>query len=186
MERLGFVLLTIGFLAAAFVTSLSPTEVDWRLFAPAIAVGGIGVVMVKQARRAAARDSTVIRHHLEVLDRSLAVIVENLDRFRDESIKLPVHELRFEIDRRFRDDLRAFADARESMVYVFGMRAYGQVMSAFAAGERYLNRIWSASADEYEAEARAYIGRAHTQFLEARAAFDHASAQTFGAEDRTP
>lgn len=178
MERAGFVLLAVGFLAASFVTSLSPTDVDWIYFFPAVAVGVAGVLMVKRAQSAAARDSTVLRDNLELLDRSLSSIGANLDQFRARAVELPGHELRFEIDAHFREDLRAFADARESMIHLFGMRAYGEVMSAFAAGERYLNRIWSASADGYEDEARAYIERAHAQFGEARAAFDRARARS--------
>ena len=176
MERFGFTLLVIGFLAATFVTSLSPTEVDWTFFLPAIAIGTVGVLMIRRARQSAARDSTVLRHQVEVLDRALKSILENFAQFADTSTQLPGHALRFEIDKRFRDDLRDFADARESMTHLFGLRAYGQIMSAFAAGERYLNRIWSASADDYEEEARAYIARAHAQFQEARAAFDKAKA----------
>ena len=41
-------------------------------------------------------------------------------------------------------------------------------MSAFAAGERYLNRVWSASADGYVDEAREYIERAREQFVDAK------------------
>ena len=180
MERIGFALLVLGFLAASFVASLSPTEVNWGLFVPAVAVGAVGVVMVKRARRAAARDSAMLRGNLDVLDRSLSSIAAHLDQFRTRSTQLPGHAMRFEVDKLFRDDLRAFVDARESMIHLFGMRAYGEVMSAFAAAERYLNRIWSASADGYEDEARAYIARAHAQIGEARAAFDRARA---GARD---
>jgi hypothetical protein len=37
-------------------------------------------------------------------------------------------------------------------------------MNHFAAGERYLNRVWSASVDGYVDECRAYIGHAREQF----------------------
>jgi hypothetical protein len=57
------------------------------------------------------------------------------------------------------------------MHHVFGMQGYADVMSAFAAGERYINRVWSASTDGYEDEVRRYIERAAGQFDEARALF---------------
>jgi hypothetical protein len=44
-------------------------------------------------------------------------------------------------------------------------------MSNFAAGERYINRVWSASTDGYVDEVRAYLERARTQFGEARSHF---------------
>lgn len=178
MNRIRYLLLAAGFIAAAYVASLSPTEVNWLFFAPAIVAAAIGVVMIRGARKAAARDSTVLKQNLDLLDRSLQNICENLEAFRKGSAEIPGHELRFEIDRQFRDDLRDFADARESMIVLFGMRAYGEVMSAFAAGERYINRIWSASADGYEEEARAYIEHAHVQFGQARAAFNKAQDAT--------
>jgi len=40
------------------------------------------------------------------------------------------------------------------------------VMSMFAAGERYLNRVWSASADGYIDEVNTYLEKARGQFSE--------------------
>jgi len=40
------------------------------------------------------------------------------------------------------------------------------VMSCFAAGERYLNRVWSASADGYIDEVNDYLDKAKEQFTE--------------------
>ena len=51
-------------------------------------------------------------------------------------------------------------------------RAYADVMSHFAAAERYLNRVWSCAADGYIDEAHTYIGRARVQFLEALQRFE--------------
>jgi len=39
-------------------------------------------------------------------------------------------------------------------------------MSCFAAGERYLNRVWSASADGYVDEVNTYLDKAQSQFVE--------------------
>jgi hypothetical protein len=78
-----------------------------------------------------------------------------------------VYEARFEIDRLLREDLNNFANARESMHHVFGLQNYADVMSAFAAGERYVNRVWSASTDGYVDEVRTYLKRATEQLREA-------------------
>ena len=37
-------------------------------------------------------------------------------------------------------------------------------MNPFAAGERYLNRVWSASTDGYIDEAHTYVDKAREQF----------------------
>ena len=52
------------------------------------------------------------------------------------------------------------------MIHVFGIQNYADVMSNFAAGERYINRVWSASTDGYVDEVREYLERAHRQFIE--------------------
>ncbi len=88
-----------------------------------------------------------------------------------------MYEARFEIDRLFRDDLSRFAEARESMIHVFGMQNYADVMSNFAAGERYINRVWSASTDGYVDEVRMYLERAREQFREARRHFDELASR---------
>jgi hypothetical protein len=74
------------------------------------------------------------------------------------------YDVRFWLDTAFADDLARFVDARESIAHVHGLQAYADVMNAFAAGERYLNRVWSASADGYVDEVTAYVQKASEQF----------------------
>ncbi|MEE9465766.1 MAG: hypothetical protein V3W14_09380, partial [Candidatus Neomarinimicrobiota bacterium] len=71
---------------------------------------------------------------------------------------------RHRIDASFPDDLETFTSSREVISHLFGLQAYADVMSEFAAGERYLNRVWSASADGYVDEVNTYIGMAAEQF----------------------
>jgi len=59
-----------------------------------------------------------------------------------------------------------FVDARESIAHRYGLAAYGDVMTRFAAGERYLNRVWSASADGYIDEVNEYLEKAKDQFTD--------------------
>ena len=46
----------------------------------------------------------------------------------------------------------------------FGLQSFADVMNPFAAGERYLNRVWSASTDGYIDEAHTYVTKAREQF----------------------
>jgi hypothetical protein len=57
------------------------------------------------------------------------------------------------------------------MKHIFGLQGYADVMSAFAAGERYINRVWSASTDGYVDEVHSYLERATQQIREARVLF---------------
>ena len=50
-------------------------------------------------------------------------------------------------------------------------------MSSFAAGERYLNRVWSASTDGYFEEVTTYLSRAYSQFIEVRQKLDEVHEQ---------
>jgi len=40
-------------------------------------------------------------------------------------------------------------------------------VTVFAAGERYVNRVWSASADGYRSESLTYLNKAAGQFRDA-------------------
>jgi hypothetical protein len=54
------------------------------------------------------------------------------------------------------------------MVHLFGLQTYADIMSNFATGERYINRVWTASADGYDGEAEQYLGKAAEQFRNAQ------------------
>ena len=168
-----FALLAImaSFLGGAFISVLDPIVVDWNWFIPVLALGLIGIYVFRKAHHGEAKASHRLSGDLQTLENSLVNILGNLEAINAKSSTLPVYEARFEIDRLLREDLNNFANARESMQHTFGLQHYANVMSAFAAGERYINRVWSASTDGYEDEVRDYLERATEQFREARALF---------------
>jgi hypothetical protein len=104
----------------------------------------------------------------------------NLGKINESGESLGVYALRHEIDQRLRDDLRRFADARESLIHLFGLQLYADLMSNFATGERYINRVWSASADGYDAEARDYLARAEARFRDAQRQLQSAAVRQTG------
>jgi hypothetical protein len=176
--RTGYLLLVAGFLVAAYSTALDTRATHWLLFVPAALVGVAGVLLLKRHERGTTRTHAVLTANRTDLEDSLDNLVRALDELVVAS-DIPVGQLRHEIDRRLRDDLRRFAEARESMVHLFGLQAYADIMSEFATGERYVNRVWSSSADGYEQEARRYLRRAAERFRSARKRFtgvsgDHA------------
>ncbi len=131
----------------------------------------------RKAHHGEARASHRLSGKLQTLESSLANILANLETINANSVNLPAYEARFEIDRLLREDLNRFANARESMKHVFGLQSYADVMSAFAAGERYINRVWSASTDGYVDEVHSYLDRATRQFREALALFTELQQQ---------
>jgi hypothetical protein len=167
VKRIGFFLLAGGFLAGAYATALDVDHVNWQIFAVA-ALGAIaGLVMIKRAAAAHAQSDEVLEMNRGELRDSIANVVRDLGEIvEDREARGPA--LRNAIDLRLRNDLRRFADARESMVHLFGLQTYADIMSSFAAGERYINRVWSASADGYDEEAESYLVRAAEQFADAQ------------------
>jgi len=166
MKNIGYFLLAGGFLAGAYATALDTQEVDWTLFAVAALAGIAGLVIYKRQASAHARSDSVLAVNRSELRESIHNIVRDIEGLAygdDEGVAL-----RDDIDLKLRNDLRRFADARESMVHLFGLQVYADIMSSFAAGERYINRVWSASADGYGAEATTYLKKAAKQFADAQ------------------
>ena len=156
-----------GFLAGAYATALDVESTLWPLFLPAALVAVAGVVVLKQQSRGEATSDAVLSANRSELSDSLNNIVSRLEAMIAAGNDIPVGELRHHIDEQLRDDLRRFADARESLVHLFSLQTYADIMSEFAAGERYVNRVWSASTDGYDGEARSYLERAAAQFRHA-------------------
>ncbi len=167
MRIIGLVFITAGFLAGALVSIYDPARVLWLYYAMALVLGVVGVVLAQVAVRREATDASRLENNTQILHSSLEKIVEALGDLDRRKSSLDPYELPAHIDATFRDDIAAFADARESIIHIWGMRAYGDVMSHFAAGERYLNRVWSAAADGYITEAQTFIERSRQQFDEA-------------------
>ena len=185
IKVISLVMIMAAFLAGAFISVLDPTQINWTWFIPVMAIGTIALVLFKKAHHGEAKDSERLSGNLQILDRSLSNILGNLETMNAGSSELPVYEARFEIDRLLRNDLNNFANARESMKHLFGTQSYADVMSAFAAGERYINRVWSASTDGYVDEVRNYLGRATEQFREARNLFVELQQQYHSAQSAT-
>lgn len=167
MKLFGSLLLVGGFLAGAFATALDIEATNWAMFLPAAIAAIVGVWILKREASGQATSEHVLSANRTELSESLANIVRGLEDLLTTGDRIPVEKLKDEIDMRLRDDLRRFAEARESLVHLFSLQTYADIMSEFAAGERYVNRVWSASADGYDGEARTYLGKAAARFREA-------------------
>ncbi len=167
MKNLGYLMVAFGFLGGAFASSLDVQNVNWTIFVTMSVVGIMGLVIYKMQLSALARSETVLETNRVELRESISNIVADLNDLNSGELTRGA-VLRDRIDLKLREDLRRFAEARQSMVHLFGLQTYADIMSNFAAGERYINRVWSASADGYDEEADAYLKRAAGQFDEAK------------------
>jgi hypothetical protein len=171
MKYLGYLLIVVGFLWGAFLTVERPEGVNSGLYLAALAIGVVGVITARLAVRAEARDETLLQANIATIESSLAAIAEDAERLDNEKESINVYDLRHVIDQSFPEHISAFVDARESIAHSYGLKAYAEVMNRFATGERYLNRVWSASTDGYQPEAWEYISRCHAQFEDALETF---------------
>lgn len=164
MKSIGYLLLAGGFLAAAYSTALDTQRIDWMLFVPMAIAAILGVWIVKKQSRGHARSEHVLTASRAELHEALGNIIRDLGKILGDAESITTVELRNTIDARLRNDLRRFADARESLIHLYGLQTYADIMSDFATGERYVNRVWSAAADDYQAEASAYLHKALARF----------------------
>ncbi|MCP4412286.1 MAG: hypothetical protein GY808_06920 [Gammaproteobacteria bacterium] len=167
-KQIGYIMIMLSFLGGAFITSLDALTVNWNLFLPTMVMGILGVITVNKAVKKEAHSDGVLKTNLDNIESSIDRIVSNLVELNNNKKDIPPYEIRFEIDKKFRQDLSLFADSRRSLGHRYGLQPYAEVMSAFAAGERYINRVWSASADSYIDEVMLYLDKAQNQFIEAR------------------
>lgn len=169
MRLVGLVLVAVGFLGGALFAVLDPATVPLAWFVPSVVLGAVGVGLVRFAGHREAHDTSRVEANFKALDVSLGRIAGNVAKLDDEKADMDVYALPERIDELFLEDIAAFVEARESIAHVWGSQAYADVMSPFAAAERYLNRVWSTAADGYVDEAHEYLGRSRAQFADALA-----------------
>jgi hypothetical protein len=166
MKKLGFLMITLGFVAGALAAIVDKEDVRWGYFSAALVVGAAGIIILRVSERQKSRAEGTLDSNIQSIESSMGRIVENITRLNAEKQSINTYDIRHRIDELFLEDLMKFVQARHSIAHVYSLSAYGDVMSCFAAGERYLNRVWSASADGYVDEVNAYLDKAHTQFVD--------------------
>jgi len=177
MKKLSFLLVALSFLAGSYLTSLDKEHVNWMYFIPVLLIGFASAFWFQKISSEENKHGDVLKNNKKILIESLNNIINNLSDLNGRKDKVPTYDMRFEIDKLFRDDLLNFAEARESMKHLFGLQHYADIMSSFAAGERYINRVWSASTDGYIDEVMMYVEKSYDQFQHAKEEFDTALNQ---------
>ena len=167
MRPLGHLLMWGGFIAGAFV-SLAQMEkagvdkwatVNWLQYAGAMAVGIVGIFLLRATRKQLEGDEASHEAEFSVLRDRLQTIQSTVDTMAHQTDHDPATVLH-RIDSECAEPLADFADARQSIVRKFGLSVYADVMTEFASAERYINRCWSAAADGYVDEIRDCLRRA--------------------------
>ncbi len=164
MNKIGLALISLSFLVGAYLSVLHATEVNWTLFLVVFAVGLAGVALARIGSKADATSTDVLESNLAIVGQSLENIVQHVSALNNEKETIPTYDMGREIDGRVLDYLNNFVESRSAITHTYGLQAYANVMSHYAGGERYLNRVWSASADGYVNEVKDYLERSLEQF----------------------
>lgn len=167
MKKIGYLMITIGFLAGSLTAVIDQSKIRWDFFAAALVLGITGVIIVRLDEKQKSSSAETIVSNMQNIQTSLARITENIALLNTQAETINTYDVRHRIDELFIDDINTFVDARKSITQKYGLQAYADIMSYFAIGERYLNRVWSASADGYINEVATYLKKAQTQFTQA-------------------
>lgn len=159
-------MVTLGFIAAALAAVVDEGAVRWLWYIPALGLGVMGVAAIRIDDVRQSKTEHHVTANIETVETSLARIADNINKLNSDKHSINTYDMRHRIDELFLEDLAMFVDARESIAHRYGLSAYADVMSSFAAGERYLNRVWSASADGYIDEVNAYLDKTRGQFVD--------------------
>jgi hypothetical protein len=167
MRKLGYAFVTVSFLADAYLVSLDKFLVQWDIFIPFLVLGFIGIALIKISSKKVTHSKETFDENISVLEGSLANLISNLASLNEQKDNINVYDFHQKIDGMLVDDINKFVVARLTISHVYNLQVYADIMSDFAGGERYVNRIWSASVDGYIDEVHEYLGKALFQFKEA-------------------
>ncbi len=167
MHKFGYALITISFLVGAYLVSLDEYSVQWGIYVPFLVVGFVGIALIRISSKKKTHSKETFNENIAVLEDSLSKLISNLKMLDEHKDEFNVYSFHEKIDELLIDDINKFVEARKTISHVYNLQIYADVMSDFAGGERYVNRIWSASVDGYIDEVHEYIGKAVFQFKEA-------------------
>ena len=177
MIKLGQLIIAVGFLVGSLATVLDPEQTRWPLFAVGMVAGIIGIVMVQIGFKRASRAEDTLTSNIKAIRESLAELAEKSEALDREKRDIFVYDMHGKIDELFPNALDRFVQARESIIHVYSVQDYADVMNHFAAGERAVNRVWSASVDGYVDEVSNCMAKAALHFKDAWELFSELDAR---------
>lgn len=167
MKNLGYLLVFVGFIAASLVSVTDVLQVNWIHFIIFLIISIIGIFLIRRTEKKETLHEETLSRNMKAIEESLVRIVDDVKLIRSEIDPDKPQEVRKRIDKKLPDHLETFIESRKTIGHVHGLQAYGHVMNYFAAAERYLNRVWSASTDGYIDEVKEYMEKSEQQFEEA-------------------
>ena len=148
--------------------------IPWVPYGVAALVCFAGVVLLHVSKANATQKPEDTAASLSEIKSALASAIEKASALSQESGKMAPSKIVARIDDEIAEYLRVFADGRDCMTTEYGLNVFADVMSPFAAGERAINRAWSASADGYIDEATDCLKRGCDMLIAAQTELENA------------
>jgi hypothetical protein len=175
---LAFVLITIGTVGASLGVArtdpgvegwISTFQVDLTLTLPSLFLLAAGIAVKRAVSREARKEMLAHGGSLNDLQAASRAAADGIRELDACASSLDLAALHARVDALLTGAVSDFTENRQALIDAYGIAAYARVMSAFAPGERYLNRAWSASTDGYPQETVDCVRRAVGALAEAQA-----------------
>jgi len=169
MKNIATIIICIGFLVSSLAAVTSKEEVNWVIFAVGLVASVIGIFI---KRRETIKEETVadkLTADKSAIEKNLALLETFAIELDQKKEDMTLDEIREEIEKKAHGPIERFIEARKTLIHIYDLQFYANIMTEFCAGERYLNRCWSASVDGYRNEVHTYLIRVKEQFCAAHA-----------------
>lgn len=101
----------------------------------------------------------------------IETVIEALQKLLNNRDQVSLKDIHDQIETLQKDPIFDVAEAKDAIIGLSGYGPYGDFMSDFATGERFIARSWSAAVDGYDGEAFDYIAKAIPFFQKAQTQF---------------
>lgn len=163
LNQLGNYAMYLGTVVALIGGARIPPQ--WVLF-----IIGFVILMLGVALKHLGKSQVVLElrgSKMQEIAERLEAIRNELKAINSEKAQLSNEELHEKVEHLTAKTIYQFSLGLNTIKTSLGLKEYNNIMTSFAPGERYLNRVWSATTDGYHEEALNYLERAVPQIEEA-------------------
>ncbi len=150
--------------------------INWAWYLISAAICLAGVCFLRMGKRAAVGKDDKVEANLKQIKLHLINAVNNTESLDQQMKEFKPRQILNFIEESLLEDLDGFAEGRDSITNEYGLEVFASVMTQFAAGERAINRAWSASADGYVEEAATCVAHGLAMLQSAKKLLDAAQS----------
>lgn len=150
LNNLGTFLIFIGVIFSSISAARIPPA--WGYFSLFILLLTGGIIIKKVGKKRSAKANSEAGKGVSYVYEVIKEMEREVKNLNDKKKGLTLDEIHEKLEEILTRLVYDFVEFRNSITDSFGLTEYSHVMSPFATAERYLNRAWSSSADNYRDE----------------------------------